>query len=157
IEAIVADTEGGFASGTLWPPDPVEAEQGDPEQALGLYLGAAGIVWGLHALERGGAAELRRDWEDLAASLPERVRPQPDLAEDVFLRGLWMGASGVLLVAHAFAPTPDIHRALLECVRANARHPSLELAWGSTGTMLSAQVMHERTGDPVWMDAWRES
>src|SRR5207344_453102 len=32
-----------------------------------------------------------------------------------------------------------------------------ELMWGSPGTMLAAQVMHERTGDERWVEAWRES
>ena len=29
--------------------------------------------------------------------------------------------------------------------------------WGSPGTMLAAQVMHERTGAPVWAEAWNAS
>jgi hypothetical protein len=157
VEAIAADTEEAFSPDTLWPLDPVERQDGDPERALGLYLGAAGIIWALRALERGGTVELRRDWSDLAASLPGRFRRQPDFPREEFLRGLWMGESGVLLVAHAFDPAGELEDALLACIRANARHPSLELAWGSAGTMLAAQVMHERTGNAVWADAWRES
>jgi hypothetical protein len=157
IEAIVADTEQAFSPDTLWPRDPVEHEVGDPDRALCLYLGAAGIIWALDTLERAGAAELRRDWRKLAGSLPEQFRREPDYAREELARGLWMGEAGVLLVSHAFAPNDATADALLEGVRANARHPSLELAWGSAGTMLAAQVMHERTGDPAWAAAWRES
>ena len=37
------------------------------------------------------------------------------------------------------------------------RNPSLELLWGSPGTMLVAQVLHERTGSPEWAAAWNDS
>ena len=37
------------------------------------------------------------------------------------------------------------------------RQPDLELMWGSPGTMLAADAMHERTGDDRWAQAWRAS
>ncbi|MGZ8695241.1 MAG: lanthionine synthetase C family protein [Gaiellaceae bacterium] len=157
VAAIVAETESAFSPESLWPPHPLDKEEGDPERAVCLYLGAAGMIWALHALERAGAAELRRDWGDVAASLPDQFRRQPDFPEEGFLRGLWLGEAGVLLVAHTLAPGPEIEASLLDVVRANRNHPSVELAWGAPGTMLAAQVMHERTGDPVWADAWRVS
>ncbi len=157
IAAIVGETEDAFSPESLWPPHPRDWEEGDPERAAGLYLGAAGMIWALHALERAGAAELRRDWSAVAASLPEQFRRQPDFPEDEFVRGLWMGEAGVLLVAHSLAPSPDIEASLLDVVRVNIDHPSNELAWGAPGTMLAAQVMHERTGDPAWVEAWQAS
>ena len=93
----------------------------------------------------------------MAASLPGQFRAEPDYPEDELVRGLWMGEAGVLLVAHTLAPAADIEASLLDVVRANRDHPSNELAWGAPGTMLAAQVMHERTGDPAWAEAWRGS
>ncbi len=157
LAAIVADTEAAFSPESLWPPHPLDWEEGDPERATTLYLGAAGMIWALHALARAGAAELQRDWNPVAASLPERFRREPDFPDDEFVRGLWMGEAGVLLVAHGLAPSPGVEAALLEVVRGNRDHPSPELAWGAPGTMLAAQVMHERTGDQVWAEEWQTS
>jgi hypothetical protein len=157
VEAIVADTERAFSPDALWPNHPLDE---DEEWPLGrmtcLYLGAAGVIWALRELERLGAAELRRDWRDAAAGLLDTYREEPDFGEGI-TPGLWFGESGVLLVMHALGPTVELEEALLACVRRNAHHSSLEIAWGSVGTMLAAQVMLERTGDPVWADAWRES
>jgi hypothetical protein len=156
IESIVADTERAFSPDTLWPVHPLDDEELPLGRMTCLYLGAAGVIWALGALAEAGAAELRRDWRAAAAGLREQYRAEPDFGETV-TAGLWFGESGVLLVAHSLAPTPELEDALLDCVRANARHTSLEIAWGSVGTMLAAQVMHGRTGDPVWAAAWRES
>ena len=157
LAAIVADAEAAFSPEALWPLHPLDREDGDPERATSLYLGAAGMIWALTALERAGAAGLGRDWPAVAASLPEQFRREPDYSDEEFVRGLWMGEAGVLLVAHGLAPAADSRRRCSRLVRANRDHPSNELAWGAPGTMLAAQVMHERTGDPVWAEEWRVS
>lgn len=159
ICAVVAETEAAFAPDTLWPPHPLDEEEGEPalDQVTCLYLGAAGVVWALHALEGAGAMELRRDWADVADELPERYRRRPDFPEDGWLPSLMLGEAGVLLVAHALAPSSSHEERLLEVVRANETNPTRELLWGAPGTMLAAQVMHERTGDAAWTEAWRDS
>jgi lantibiotic modifying enzyme len=91
----------------------------------------------------------------VAAELHERYLARPDFGEAV--PSLWMGESGILLVAHRLAPSAEQEARLLECVRTNAANPTRELMWGSPGTMLAAQVMYERTGDERWAEAWRES
>jgi lanthionine synthetase-like protein len=157
IESVVADTERAFSPETLWPNHALDQDEKYPHGRMTcLYLGAAGVLWALRALESAGAAELRRDWRDPAAILPQQYRDKPDYGEGI-TPGLWFGEAGVLLVAHGLAPTAELEEALLSLVRENAHHSSLELAWGSVGTMLAAQVMLERTGDPAWADAWRES
>jgi len=70
---------------------------------------------------------------------------------------LLAGQSGILLVAHRLAPAPWQEERLLASIRANVANPFWELMWGSPGTMLAAQVMHERTGSERWAEAWRES
>ena len=159
IGAIVAETESAFAHESLWRPHPLDEE--DDEAPLGrvasLYLGAAGVIWALHALERAGAVELGRDWGEVAVTLPERYRADPDFPEDGVMPSLWFGEAGILLVAHTLAPSRWLEERLLETIRVNATNPTLELAWGSPGTMLAAQVMHERTGAPVWAEVWNAS
>jgi lanthionine synthetase-like protein len=159
IGAIVAETESAFAHESLWQPHPLDEDEGEPplERVASLYLGAAGVIWALHALQRAGVVELGRDWGEVAVSLPERYREEPDFPEDGILPSLSFGEAGILLVAHTLAPRPWLEEWLLEVVRANVANPSLELMWGSPGTMLAAQVMHERTSAPEWAQAWNAS
>ena len=158
VAAIAADAETSFDPGRLWAPHPLDEE---PESArfTTLYLGAAGMVWGLDRLARSGAVELTRDWAAVAATLPERYAAEPDFEAEYGGRipSLLVGEAGVLLVAHAFAPTAELERRLLEVVQDNERNPTRELLWGSPGTMLAAHVLWERTGDAALLDAWRAS
>ena len=155
IGAIVADAEGAFDAQALWPAHPRDEEEGPLPAVTSLYLGASGVVWALAELERLGAVELRRSWEATAVGLYERYLAAPDFGEAV--PSLWMGEAGILLVAHRLAPARWQEERLLACVRANVANPSWELMWGSPGTMLAAQVMHERTCAEVWAEAWGES
>jgi Lanthionine synthetase C-like protein len=159
IGAIVADAESAFAHESLWQPHPLDEAEDEPPLArvASLYLGAAGVIWALHALQRVGAVELAREWSKVVVSLPERYRGEPDFPEQGVVPSLWIGEAGILLVAHTLAPSRWLEESLLQTVRANVANPTLELAWGSPGTMLGAQVMHERTGAPVWAKAWNAS
>jgi hypothetical protein len=153
IGAIVTDAESAFDEESLWPPHPLDDEVASAE-ALALYLGASGVIWALDELERRGAVELRRNWAPTAAALHGRYvggslgEPTPSLLG---------GESGILLVARRLAPSPWQEERLMACIRANVANPFWELMWGSPGTMLAAQVMHERTGAEPWAKAWRES
>ena len=159
VRAIVAEADAAFSPEAFWPPHPLDEEADEPplDAPPGVYLGAAGVIWALTALERAGIVESGRRWADVAATLPERYRAQPDFPEDGVVPGLLLGEAGILLVAHTLAPSPWQETALLEAVRDNVANPALELMWGAPGTMLAAGVMHERTGDDVWEEAWRES
>lgn len=159
IGTIVHETEAAFDSDELWPAHPLDEEAGEPplRRVKSLYLGAAGVIWALHALEAAGLAELRRDWASVATTLPDRYRSEPDFPEEGVVPSLWMGEAGILLVAHTVAPAGWQEERLLGVVRANAGHSSRELMWGTPGTMLAAQVMFERTGDERWRAAWSEA
>jgi hypothetical protein len=122
-----------------------------------LYLGAAGVVWALDALHRGGGADLGRNWGDVALSLPARYRAEPDFPAFGVVPSLWMGEAGILLVAHTLAPAAWQEEQLLTAIERNAANPTLEFMWGAPGTMLAAQVMHERTGRSAWRVAWERS
>ena len=159
IATVVADAESAFDERLLWPAHPLDEDVGPLPTVASLYLGASGVVWALHQLERVGAAELQREWAPVAVSLVERYLAQPDFQDYVEgpVPSLWMGEAGILLVAHTLAPAAWQEERLLEAVRANAANPSWELMWGSPGTMIAAQVMYERTGAERWLEAWRES
>jgi lantibiotic modifying enzyme len=154
VAAIAADAESAFDPDGLWPPHPLD-DLKESDRLTALYLGASGVVWALDRLARLGAAD-GRDWAAVAAALPERYAAHPDEEEQFgWLPSLWFGEAGILVVAHGLGPTAELERRLLEVVRSNTQNPSRELLEGSPGTMLAAHVLWERTGDDVWLEAWR--
>jgi hypothetical protein len=160
IADIVARTEAAFDEWELWPAHPLDDPDNGPLiRVASLYVGAAGVIWALHELERVGAVELHREWGDVAAGLPEAYLAEPDFRDDVDgpVPSLWNGEAGILLVAHTLSPAAWQEQRLLEAVHANVENPTWELMWGSPGTMLAAQVMYERTGAEHWRDAWNVS
>ena len=160
IGEIAADAEAAFDPETLWHAHPLDTDGGPLPSPTGFYLGASGVIWALDALRRAGAVELRRDWPEVAAGLPDRYAAAPDLPESTgggAVPSLLVGEAGILLVAHRLAPAQWQVDRLLEVVRGNVHNPTRELMWGSPGTMLAAQLMHERARDDRFADAWRES
>jgi hypothetical protein len=159
IDEIVAETEGAFDEAELWPAHPRDLEDGPLPAVSSLYLGASGVIWALHELERAGLVDLRCEWAPVAVGLVEHYRAQPDFQDvsEGTSPSLLMGEAGILLVAHTLAPAPWQEASLLEAVRANVANPFWELMWGSPGTMIAAQVMAARTGDASWREAWEVS
>jgi Lanthionine synthetase C-like protein len=159
IADIAARTEASFDDEALWPPHPLDLEDGPLPGVKSLYLGAAGVIWALHELHRVEAVELRRDWRAVAASLADAYQSEPDFQDvvDGPVPSLWMGEAGILLVAHTLSPAAWQEERLRAAVGANVENPTWELMWGSPGTMLAAQVMYERTGGEEWRDAWNAS
>ena len=159
IAAIAADTERAFDADELWPAHPRDLDDGPLPRVASLFLGAAGVIWALHDLERRGAVELERDWAAVATSLADRYLAAPDYPEEVEgpIPSLAMGEGGILVVAHTLAPAAWQEERLLAAVLANAADPSHEFMWGAPGTMIAARVLYERTGAEHWREAWRAS
>ena len=142
IRAIVADAEAAERDGG-WPGHP--RDEVGRDRAMGsLYLGSAGMIWGLWQL----GTEL-----DCVAALTaaiRRHRTAPDIDERTHAPSLLLGETGLLLVADRIgSPAADVGR-LGELVRENRRHPTWELMWGSPGTILAARACGLEK-------AWRES
>ena len=158
IREIVAETEEAFDPETLWPVHPRDHDYTgtDAYTTHALWVGAAGVLWGLHQLAARGAVDLRRDYADVAAGLHDDYLRQAG-GDAPAVPGLWMGEAGVLLVAHLIAPDDSRADRLLEVVRENARNETRELMWGSPGTMIVARAMLDRTVDERWRDVWAES
>lgn len=158
IAHIARDAESAFREDSFWPSHPRDEIEPALSRLKNLHLGAAGMVWALHHLAVLGAIELTRDWRGFAATLPDRYRQEPDAGEFKGpLPSLWLGEMGVHLAAHTLAPqSADLSR-ILELVQTNRENPTCDLVWGSPGTMLAAQVIHERTGDARFAAAWQSS
>ena len=147
IDAIVADTEAAQQPDGYWPAHPDDVDEDGTTLRTSVYMGAAGIVWGLHQFGREHPATAER--------LHELYLGEPDWPGVV--PGYWAGEAGILLVAHQIAPDAERADLLLAAVSANADNETNEIMWGSPGTMLVARSMLEATGDDRWAEAWSQS
>lgn len=152
IRAIVNDAESTFADG--WPTHPADSDgpDDDTRRFRTVYLGGAGVIRALHALQDRGLAEVQRDY------VPYLERPyEPDFPDDDHERSLWMGETGIRLVLQRLAPSAENADRLETLIRANMQDERCELMWGSPGTMLAAATLHELGGEERWLQLWRES
>ena len=92
------------------------------------------MIWGLWKL--GSSFDVRA----ATASAIERYRAAPDFGSKAHPPSLWMGETGLLVVAAAVGSRAADAERLRDLVRANHEHPTWELMWGSAGTMLAARA-----------------
>jgi Lanthionine synthetase C-like protein len=165
IRALVDDAVAAFHPRDLWPADEWDAFQAEPP-VRDFYVGAAGVIWALDALRRGGYADVPIDLARAARRALELFETRPDYAgwsgegwepPSTPEASLLMGESGILLAAWRTAPDREISDRLHRRVRENADNEAIELMWGSPGTMLAAAAMHGWSGEQRWKDAWRDS
>lgn len=133
VSAIIADAEGAAVNG-VWPVHPGDDEEGDFGSVSSLYLGSAGMIWALHEL--GSSLDL----PSLVAGAIERYRSRPDFGEEAHAPSLWMGESGLLVVAAKVGSVAADEQRLRRLIRENRDHPTCELMWGSPGTILAARA-----------------
>jgi hypothetical protein len=158
IVDIVADAEAAFDPDALWPVHEWDAYR-DGRPAKVLYAGAAGVIWGLHALRRRGHAETSLDLAAAALRTLELERTEPDATEDEHYRpgALLDGETGPLLVAFGLTSEAALADELHALVRGNIDNPTDDVSWGAPGTLLAALAMHAWTGAPRWQEAARET
>jgi hypothetical protein len=147
IDAIVADAEAARGADGFWPEHPDDRGKQGTSLRTGVYMGAAGILWGLH--------RFGRDHAEAADRLHGSYLRDPDWPGVV--PGYWPGEAGILLVAQLLAPSEPRADLLLRAIDANTNNESNELMWGSPGTMLVARSLYESTGDVRWAEAWSRS
>ena len=161
IEEIVADTDKRCRPRLLWPAQDWDGWR-SAKPLKTLYVGAAGVAWGLQAVRERGYAESTLDlttvarraldaWRERPGILTGLDQPQPAHAS------LFHGESGILVVLARLAPDRRLADDLYSRVRENAANEANEIFWGAPGTMLAAHAMHESTGEPRWAEAWAES
>ena len=133
VAAIVADAEASLDRAG-WPVHPGE-EGGDLLSArpTSLYLGAAGMIWGLQRL--GSLLDLRA----LAEEVLQRSDREADFDEDT-PNSLHFGETGVLLVSQLAGVTGEDNR-LRARIRENIRNDTWELMWGSAGSIVAARAV----------------
>lgn len=142
IESIVTDAEVA-ESGGFWPGHPLD-DVDEHDRFCSLYMGSAGMIWGLWKL---GSSF---DVQAAAASAIDRYRATADFGSKAHPPSLWMGETGLLVVAAAVGSSAADSGRLRDLVRENREHPTWELMWGSAGTMLAARACGL---DDEWQDS----
>ena len=143
----------------LWPNAPEDLE-GEPDRPFrNAYFGAAGTAWALNDLARRQLAPAFEEAPELARQLHAGFLQAPELTnlEPPPAPSLLFGESGILLAAEAIVRDESSLAALEETIRRNVAHPSLELCWGSPGTMTAALSLWETTGEERWRRLWLAS
>ena len=161
IRELVADTDAALRGPKLlW-----RAHEWDRWHATSpmkqLYVGSAGVLWGLDALRRRGHAETTLDLADLAVRNLERFRERPDYIDwhvpEPRDSALFLGEAGIVLVAWRLAPSTELADRLHALVRANVENPAEEVFWGAPGTLMVARAMLAWTGEERWRKAADET
>ena len=127
-----------------------------PDGSTGLYLGAAGMLWGLDFLARENAADHGIDVPALTPRLLEANRTEFDAVARIsgveLHRASWLfGDPPILLMQMRSGDTSaadELHRR----IEIGLDLPPLELMWGFAGTMLACVFAHAFDG----ADRWRE-
>jgi lantibiotic modifying enzyme len=162
IREIVQDADAAFRGQRLfWQANEWDGWHGTSPMK-NLYVGTAGVLWALDRLRRRGHTETKLDLAVLAGRNVELFRERPDYMKGMKLptlrdSALLTGEAGILLVAWRLAPSNELADDLLARVRENVDNEADEVMWGSPGTLLAAQAMHEWTGEARWLDAWNET
>ena len=128
-----------------------------------LYVGTAGVLWGLDQLRQRGHAETSLDVADLALRNLELFRTRPDYLKIAAYpppeprdSSLFLGEAGILLVTWRLAPSDGLADDLYARVRGNVNNPAEEIFWGAPGSLIAAHAMFRWTDDARWRIAWDE-
>jgi lanthionine synthetase-like protein len=161
IREIVADAERALRGPKLmWKADAWDGWHGTSPMK-NLYVGAAGVLWGLDRLQSRGY-ETSLDLGALALQTLELFRARPDYMRGMKLpaqrdSSLACGLAGIVFAAWRLAPAQELADELCELVRANVDNEVEEVMWGAPGTLLIARAMLESTGDSCWREARDET
>jgi Lanthionine synthetase C-like protein len=147
ITAIVAETDAAFRGPKLmW-----RAHDWDRWSATSpmknLYVGGAGVVWGLDQLRQRGYAATALDLADLAVLNLELFRDKPDYIKLPAFKppeprdsGLFVGEAGILLVACKLGH-PEYVEELRQRLVANVDNEAEEVFWGVPGSLIAAAAI----------------
>jgi lantibiotic modifying enzyme len=154
IDRIVADTHSAFTAQRYWPPHPDDGPDSSRFSTF-LYLGAAGVIWGLNHLALENATD---NGPNYAQHLPEILtRNRQALVDAGFqTRSYLMGDAGILYTTWKITRSSALLAELADTIGRNSEDPTLELMWGTSGTMLVALTLYEQTGETRWAELFRQ-
>lgn len=132
-----------------WPPH--ELDDGLEPHDFSLYVGAAGVLWGLDRLMADGLVERDervRTWAGgLFPSFNLRARSGPS--------SYLCGDLGIMLTGLRVGGDRDHLRAMAATISHVARSPMHELLYGAPGALVAAILAWEATEEEIFADAFR--
>jgi lantibiotic modifying enzyme len=161
IREIVADTDAAWRGPKLfW-----QGHDWDSWNATSpmknLYVGSAGVLWGLDRLQQRGYVQTSLDVPDLARRNLELFRAKPDYIKLPAFKppeprnsSLFVGEAGILLITWRLAPSDELADDLYARLRENVDNPAEEIFWGAPGSLVAALAMYRWTSDERWRHAW---
>jgi hypothetical protein len=124
-----------------------------------LYVGSAGVLWGLDQIARRGHAQTSLDLAELAVLNLELFRAKPDyLTLPAFKppeprdSGLFVGEAGILLVTWVLGSREHEHD-LRRRLAANVDNEAEEVFWGAPGSLLAAAAIGDDASGKLLADA----
>jgi Lanthionine synthetase C-like protein len=157
ILRIVADSQARFDVKRFWPVHPLDEETRQKLPVSSLYMGAAGVVWALYALQNSGAVTLEQDYRPHLDSILQINRAWLGLNSKRRNAAYLMGGTPILMMKYARSREPTLANQLATTISENIDHPARELMWGAPGTMLAALFLYRATLEQRWAELFRES
>src|SRR5258708_16267528 len=148
IEEIVADADSHVDDERFWPSH--TREDGARDGMANLWVGAAGMIWGLDYLARSGAKRRRLDFRPALPRLLEAGAAEFATRQYAAHGAFLLGDLGTALVAMRAGPSADVADLVHERCERNAALPIRELMCGLPGSMLACVHMHALTSEPRW-------
>lgn len=134
IERVTTDTELRFSREEYWPIHPLE-EQPPGTKVHSMYMGTAGVIWGLDYLIRAGAINGRVDFggivPELIAATRSRLEARAAAGVQHGYDGLLGASAGQLLVAARLEGLSTTADKIGAAVDANWDNPVREYMFGS--------------------------
>lgn len=119
-----------------------------------VYFGAAGNLWALDRIARFLNINLPFNKNELVQEIYQSYQNSPDTQEVV--PSLFLGESGILLLAYWYNPSKVLADRLFKIIHENIQNPTLEILWGSPGTMIAASFMANWTNEERWKGLYQD-
>lgn len=156
IAEIVDDALSAFDPERYWPAHPMDDDA--PDGSTGLYLGAAGMLWGLEFLAREGAADHGLDLMFILPRLLEANRAEFDAMARMsgveLHRASWLFGDPPILLMQMRSGDSSAADELHRRIEIGLDLPPLELMWGFAGTMLACVFAHELDRAERWRELY---
>jgi hypothetical protein len=148
IDEIVSDALAHFDPERFWPGHPLDNTK---DGHSSLYLGAAGMVWGLDYLRRICATTAAMDFRPMLSRLLATTQAEMSGYEDYAENGSFLfGDLGTALVVMRLVPGQAIAELIYARAEIDSDLPVRDLMWGMPGAMLACIHMTDMTGEPRW-------
>lgn len=113
-----------------------------------LYFGAAGVLWGLHQIEKTFGFQSGFDFKELIAKVHKDYLDQPDTESVV--PSFSLGETGIVLLRYIWTGDIELLDHLERLIESNIRNPVNEALWGSPGSMLAPLFLYRKEKSERW-------